>query len=48
MAWLPGTSTTVEPARSDMACWAGGGIVTFEITFDACLSAGAVTTEKKW
>jgi hypothetical protein len=22
--------------------------VTFEITFDACLSAGAVTTEKKW
>ena len=21
---------------------------TFEITFDACLSAGAVTTEKKW
>src|ERR687891_987257 len=27
MAWLPATSTTVEPARSDMARWAGGGII---------------------
>src|SRR6266567_6932668 len=27
MAWLPATSTTVEPARSDMARWAGGGIM---------------------
>src|SRR2546422_1018532 len=25
-AWLPLTSTTVEPARLDMACWASGGI----------------------
>jgi hypothetical protein len=27
MAWLPATSITVEPARSDMARWAGGGII---------------------
>ena len=25
MDWLPGASVTVEPARSDMARWAGGG-----------------------
>src|SRR5664279_5426908 len=27
MAWLPATSVVVEPARSDMARWAGGGII---------------------
>src|SRR5204862_978185 len=27
MAWLPATSTTVEPARLDMKRWAGGGII---------------------
>src|SRR3954453_4244290 len=27
MAWLPDASATVEPARSDMARWAGGGII---------------------
>src|SRR6267143_4349710 len=27
MAWLPLTSTTVEPARLDMARWAAGGII---------------------
>src|SRR2546422_11375707 len=27
MAWLPLTSTTVEPARLDMARWASGGII---------------------
>src|SRR6202521_4371633 len=27
MAWLPLTSTTVEPARLDMAGWASGGII---------------------
>ena len=27
MAWLPLTSTTVEPARLDMARWATGGII---------------------
>src|SRR6266851_4920465 len=27
MAWLPATSTTVEPARWDMKRWAGGGII---------------------
>src|SRR6266702_3186323 len=27
MAWLPATSTTLEPARSDMARCAGGGII---------------------
>jgi hypothetical protein len=27
MAWLPLASTTVEPARSDIARWAGGGII---------------------
>jgi hypothetical protein len=26
-AWLPLTSTTVEPARLDMNCCAGGGII---------------------
>src|SRR5215831_2715052 len=26
-AWLPLTSTTVEPARLDMARWASGGII---------------------
>jgi hypothetical protein len=31
-------SLTSEPDRA----------VTFEIAFDACLSAGAATTEKKW
>jgi hypothetical protein len=25
--WLPATSVTVEPARSAMARWAGGGII---------------------
>src|SRR5438105_1506525 len=25
--WLPATSSTVEPARSDIICWAGGGII---------------------
>jgi hypothetical protein len=25
-AWLPATSTTVEPARADISRWAGGGI----------------------
>src|ERR1700739_4583245 len=27
MAWLPLTSTTVAPARLDMARWAAGGII---------------------
>src|SRR5450755_2157964 len=27
MEWLPGASVTVELARSDMARWAGGGII---------------------
>jgi hypothetical protein len=27
MEWLPEASVTVEPARSDMARWAGGGII---------------------
>src|SRR5258707_5137691 len=27
MEWLPGASTTVEPARPDMTRWAGGGII---------------------
>src|SRR6266480_6339999 len=27
MAWLPLASTTVEPARLDMARWASGGII---------------------
>src|SRR3984893_15173557 len=27
MAWLPATSVGVEPARSDIARWAGGGII---------------------
>src|SRR5437016_11576043 len=27
MAWLPFTSTTVEPARLDMERWASGGII---------------------
>lgn len=27
MAWLPLTSTTLEPARLDMARWASGGII---------------------
>jgi hypothetical protein len=27
MAWLPTASTTVEPVRSDMKRWAGGGII---------------------
>src|SRR5258708_6133048 len=27
MEWLPALSTTVEPARSDIARWAGGGII---------------------
>jgi hypothetical protein len=27
MAWLPAASTTVEPARSDMARCAGGGFI---------------------
>src|SRR2546428_6585164 len=27
MAWLPFTSTTVAPARLDMARWASGGII---------------------
>src|SRR5215469_730258 len=27
MAWLPSTSTTVDPARSDMTRCAGGGII---------------------
>src|SRR5258706_4100129 len=27
MAWLPATSVTVDPARSAIARWAGGGIM---------------------
>src|SRR5438034_231943 len=27
MEWLPAASVMVEPARSDMARWAGGGII---------------------
>src|SRR5688572_11625748 len=27
MAWLPATSTTVDPARCDINCCAGGGII---------------------
>src|SRR6266581_6767330 len=27
MAWLPATSTTVEPARADISRWGGGGII---------------------
>src|SRR6202035_3855056 len=32
MAWLPGTSTTVEPARLDIARWAAGGIILSSVT----------------
>src|SRR3984957_15726994 len=32
MAWLPLTSTTVEPARLDMARWASGGIISSSVT----------------
>src|SRR6266699_3595272 len=31
-AWLPGTSTTVDPARSDMKRCAGGGIILSSVT----------------
>jgi len=27
IAWLPTTSTTVEPARADISRWAGGGMI---------------------
>src|SRR5918999_5880114 len=27
MAWLPATSTTVEPARADISRWAAGAII---------------------
>src|SRR5438552_15949481 len=29
--WLPLTSTTVEPARLDIARWASGGIILFSV-----------------
>src|ERR1700755_1416976 len=32
MAWLPPTSLTVAPARSDMKRWAGGGIILSSVT----------------
>src|SRR5712692_716975 len=32
MAWLPLTSTTVEPARLDMERWALGGIILSSVT----------------
>src|SRR6202049_2951196 len=32
MAWLPLTSTTVDPARLDMARWASGGIILSSVT----------------
>src|SRR5260370_38222807 len=32
MAWLPLTSTTVEPARLDMERWAAGGIILSSVT----------------
>src|SRR5688572_15506761 len=32
MAWLPPTSLTVEPARCDMNCCAGGGIILSSVT----------------
>jgi hypothetical protein len=32
MAWLPLTSTTVEPGRLDMERWAAGGIVLSSVT----------------
>src|ERR1700676_665350 len=32
MAWLPLTSTTVEPARLDMERWATGGIILSSVT----------------
>src|SRR5712671_5495205 len=32
MAWLPLTSTTVEPVRLDMKRWASGGIILSSVT----------------
>src|SRR6266404_8248106 len=32
MAWLPPTSLTVEPARCDINCCAGGGIILSSVT----------------
>src|ERR1700755_2142065 len=32
MAWLPPTSLTVEPARWDINCCAGGGIILSSVT----------------
>src|SRR5712691_7530526 len=32
MAWLPLTSTTVEPARLDIERWATGGIILSSVT----------------
>ena len=32
-AWLPLTSTTVEPARLDIARWAAGGIILSSVTY---------------
>src|SRR5688572_25666137 len=32
MAWLPPTSLTVDPARWDMNCCAGGGIILSSVT----------------
>src|SRR6267143_2709673 len=32
MAWLPPTSLTVEPARRDINCCAGGGIILSSVT----------------
>src|SRR5437899_7902038 len=47
MAWLPLTSTTVEPARFDMARWASGGIILSSVAtryqLGFALQAGLVT-----
>src|ERR671922_2324269 len=46
MAWLPGTSVTVEPAGSDMVRWAVGGIIRSSVAtryqLGLVLQAGAV------
>src|SRR5260370_39391362 len=47
MAWLPPTSLTVEPARRDINCCAGGGIILSSVTsryqLDLVFHAGVVT-----
>src|SRR4026209_793980 len=47
MAWLPLTSLTVEPARWDINCCAGGGIILSSVTsryqLDLVFHAGVLT-----